>query len=524
MFASRKIKEEILLNVNGDAFLNGDIVFKRKFSVNPCKTLRMPLMKMDFFRDWINEEGGDPYPFSSFGENTPFESISGCRYTVFADSAKACAQRIIGQHFPFASYEVTVDSMDDGAETGFSFIYGEKVLRIFLKASKNGGLLAVAEKYDGEKAVDAVSESVEATFVKGMRFSVTCCGSVFSAYLNCDKKPIYIFSYTDSDVSYADENVFTKTSAALYTSVKNGASVTVSEVSGYLEAGECQADIRSIRCEDGTPYVTDGRVFFTLTVREKCGGYQAVVSLNPSFCDFRMEGAIFFDYGDNVWYPDIASSVIYDRRTKEWYVWAVSFTHDHMLICGKTKSDLRYGINLVSVKKTEPAENKDLPENEADELFCGKFGDEDPDFLYDEKSGKWYLAVCRTVNCGDRNRYRYFLFESDNPFSGYRFKDKTVSGSDTGGSFVRICGKLYFVCGSDGSLRANYHAYPIDDFSNFTKLKFDYDDGGFRGWGTIVPLEFGRRTKLLWLTFDRHNFDSENRWSYGNLYAFEAFV
>ena len=50
---------------------------------------------------------------------------------------------------------------------------------------------------------------------------------------------------------------------------------------------------------------------------------------------------------------------------------------------------------------------------------------------------------------------------------------------------------------------------------------FDYPDGGFRGWGTLIPVTMGTRTRYFWLTFDRHN-ASAFRWSYGNLYCFEA--
>ena len=53
------------------------------------------------------------------------------------------------------------------------------------------------------------------------------------------------------------------------------------------------------------------------------------------------------------------------------------------------------------------------------------------------------------------------------------------------------------------------------------EAKFDFDDGGFRGWGTIIPVELGSRMRYFWLTFDRHNGSSYN-WSYGNLYCYEA--
>ena len=50
---------------------------------------------------------------------------------------------------------------------------------------------------------------------------------------------------------------------------------------------------------------------------------------------------------------------------------------------------------------------------------------------------------------------------------------------------------------------------------------FDFPDGGFRGWGTIIPVRLGNRTRYFWLTFDRH-LASDYKWSYGNLYCFES--
>jgi len=34
-----------------------------------------------------------------------------------------------------------------------------------------------------------------------------------------------------------------------------------------------------------------------------------------------MEGALFFDLGDGMAANDVASTVIYDRNNKEWYIW-----------------------------------------------------------------------------------------------------------------------------------------------------------------------------------------------------------
>ena len=54
-----------------------------------------------------------------------------------------------------------------------------------------------------------------------------------------------------------------------------------------------------------------------------------------------------------------------------------------------------------------------------------------------------------------------------------------------------------------------------------TTATFDHPDGRFRGWGTVMPLRLGSRTRYFWLTFDRHG-GSDYTWSYGNLYGFEA--
>ena len=84
-------------------------------------------------------------------------------------------------------------------------------------------------------------------------------------------------------------------------------------------------------------------------------------------------------------------------------------------------------------------------------------------------------------------------------------------------------GEYYFVCGTDFNSRANYDIYELGDFSVRHKLQCDYDDGGFRGWGTVFRYPFGSRKKYYWVTFDRHNASGYN-WSYGNIYVYEVDV
>ena len=159
-----------------------------------------------------------------------------------------------------------------------------------------------------------------------------------------------------------------------------------------------------------------------------------------------------------------------------------------------------------------------LPENADHTVFGGKTGDEDPALTYDEKRKKWLLAVCRVSPDG---HYRYYFYESDNPFDGFVYVGDGVPGAETGGSFVRLDGELYFICGNGFGERASYRAYKYGCFDKFERLCCDRDDGGFRGWGSVFKVKQGTRERIYWLTFDRQ-LGSEVNWTYGNLYCFEA--
>ena len=63
--------------------------------------------------------------------------------------------------------------------------------------------------------------------------------------------------------------------------------------------------------------------------------------------------------------------------------------------------------------------------------------------------------------------------------------------------------------------------HPLDKYEAFLKnAKFDFPDGGFRGWGTVIPVKKAGRCEYYWLTFDR-TLGSAYNWSYGNLYCFK---
>ena len=553
------------------------------------------------------------------------------------------------------------------------------------------------EEFVGGRSLGVVRHGTRAFTPGGVLF-VSAHGAFFDVSLGRE------FVCTIQAEGFSDicrRSAFMNAGVSLYVALPAGWRAAVSRAESFLDGGLSHADMKPVRYEDGTPILENGRLFLTLSSRLQAGAYQYVVSWNPSTCELRPEGAIFFDYGDGRWCADVAISLIYHRERREWLFWATAFSHGHILCHGTSAGDPRFGIAALDAtlmeaqkpgsdvsngglpiqtsgaeKDGELAQTKDcacgkvgaarafasdevlsvqagwrgaekdgglartedcacgkagaarasasddvlsaqagwrvaeiadgqtrtedcacgkvgaarafasdevlsvqaggrvaemadgqartedcacgkvgaaqafasddvlsvqvgaarasasddvlsvqaggrgasVAELDDDTLWLAKTGDEDPDFTYDRERGKWYMTICRSVKGAG---YRYFLFESDEPFSGYRHVCHTESGENTGGLMVRIRGRRALVCGSDFKARAEYSVYPMGDFSHFQRLTCDFDDGGFRGWGSLMPVPCGNRTKYVWMTFDRHN-GSDYNWSYGNLYAYEA--
>ncbi len=531
-----------------------EMKFRRRFSINPYKTLRMKLGEMSCYKDWVNDRRGDPYPVITTTEREGaaiFETLPGARYRAENRTDRPLMKaRLLGQHFPYATYEIALDELPEDGRSGLGvqiFASGEEGSDYspadepclgFLAANFGGRMRIIRTLTVGGAAQDEEVIESDIGYEPGMSLIVTSRGLFFDVYLKKGNLPAYICTFEVQEMKHILRyNTFTRSTAALLVSLQPGASAQ-GAAEFFLEGGVSHADMKCMHYENGMPIMKDGKLFMTMSVRLQAGGFQMVVSWNPSTAEMKMEGAFFFDLGDGAWCADIASTVVYNRKTDEWYVWACAFSHGHILCHAVSYADLRYGIHVLDaermpieyLEKTEGEDSLALTSGGSlngrpcvsdDTLFFGKFGDEDPDLVYDEKRGKWLLIFCRNTQDGDDNPYRYYLFESDDPFTGFTFVDRTREGSNTGGSIIRVGGEQYLLCGSGFNQRARYQLHPLSDLSRCTLMKFDYDDGGFRGWGQLIPVPCGRRTRYVWMTFDRHNGSSYN-WSYGNIHVFEA--
>ncbi len=455
------------------------------------KNMKLKMAEMSFFKDFINDTRGNLYPVLSKSKDCS-EKLENNTYTV----VKGYANRFLCRFFPFASYEMTL--IKDSTEAGFCFNFPSGSVSVTVK----GKDVAFS---DGENTVSKPLACSD----KEVTLIISCRPCVLDVYQLISDKAEYIGSFNSEKFKdFNKESVFTKSSVSVLAYGKS----TIKSVCSYLDNGLSTADIRPVKYENGDVLFENGHVYLTATIRLQEEMFQGVFSWIPGTCEFELCGALFYNCGDGYIWGDVAASLLYHRQEKMWYLWVCSFSHNHILAHAKFEGEPRFGVNIIDIQLMTSAD-----ESSSVTDFVGFSGDEDPDFYYDESDGKWKMAICRMFP--EPRQYVYTFFESDNPLDGYKFigHGKREGAMETGGSFVKILGERYFICGNAYDAVSNYRIYGKDGLTN---PSFDYPDGGFRGWGTVIPVKTGTRTKYYHLTFDRHN-ATDYTWSYGNIYCFE---
>ena len=463
--------------------------FNRVFSMSMYKSMRIRLGEMSFQKDFINNTRGDLYPVIQKSEDCR-ESVVGGRFLLQG----GVIERLLCRFFPFASYEVCFEEL--AGDVGFGFCLPDATA--YLTTDGKRICFACGER---RECVDLPEQLRGSTTM-----IVSCRPRAFDVYFRQADRVEY--AHTVYEERFGDSNRYDAFANA-YVHLFAAGKVVVKDVLSYLDNGISIADIRPIKYENGDVMLEQGKMYFTASIRMHEGAFQGVFSWIPGTAEFSMTGAMFYDCGDGYWRNYLAPVIIHHRQKGLWYVFVSSFEHRHVLAYGSFAGDPRFGVNVVDVRLMEEAKAGEISD------FVGFRGDEDPDLMYDAENGRWLLAICRIDPTTDS--YVYVFFESAEPFAGYRYIGKGMSGAETGGSFVKIDGELHFVCGNDFKKTSEYRIY---NKAGMTTASFRYPDGGFRGWGSVIPVTVGSRTRYFWLTFDRHS-GSAYRWSYGNLYCFE---
>lgn len=439
-----------------------------------------------------------------------------------ADSGSGDAIIYMGGVNPYATYEVDIESYTPGdppAEVGLEIArmglrdriqvvarLSEQDGGIFLRLYKNGEI--VRETRYGDKVPDGP-----------FALRVQLQGRTLNIFTTSNGETTYIGHVPPKEhfAGILDPRDINTASDCTFNLVSNLAGrVVVGGARSYLSSGIGQADIRLISNEDLSPYMEDGRLWFTFSCRgiEIEQSAQGILSLDPSVFDVRFEGMIVFDHGDGLLRNDYASHLFYDRNAKEWRAYVCDFggtanregRSGTGLITATSPKDPRKGFSVMKAKRVEP------------EKIDGH--NEDPCIFFDEGAGKWRLLTSAFVHGHITSR----TFESDRWDGKFNIVAPPIETNSTGTSIQRIGAKYYALMGGHGNLRV--HSYPDLKELGELKLKLQphWPKPAGRVWASVVPLPEGYPYRYVLLTMDRPNFPGikVNNWSYGALYFYGA--
>ncbi|MEX2592637.1 MAG: hypothetical protein WD426_07670 [Anditalea sp.] len=281
-----------------------------------------------------------------------------------------------------------------------------------------------------------------------------------------------------------------------------------------------QADLCAITYKNGEPFMDQGRLWFTMTIRGRHYP-QGVFSMNPSVFDVRLEGVIAFDRGDGLLRNELASHIYYDEEADEWRgltvgmsswydpkapwfdpdkeikktIWAIS-----------SEKDPRFGFSIMQAKPVE------LPN-----------ASEDPHIIYDQSVEKWRVLACAWGEGKMEGQFPAALYESDNWDGPYKMIAGPVEVNSTGCLLQKFGSKYYALFG--GADR-KFYVYSYPDLRQLGALNMFRppwnDEEGTRCWPNVIPLPDGYPAPYISLTMDRVVYKGLESHIYGALYLYHG--
>ena len=430
----------------------------------------------------------------------------------------------IGGVNPYATYEIDIDSISPEKETDATII-GMELARLGLR-DRIQIYASVSQQESGiflriYKDTKLVRETSFSNTIPQGKFSLKAqlYGHTLAVFIT-QYGETHLLGYVRPQDHFGDILDFRKQKDAkesTFNLISNLKGQTqISGARSYLSPGMGQADIRVVSYEDLTPYIENGRIWFTFSCRglDTSQSAQGIFSLNPSVFDLQFEGMIVFDHGDSLLRNDYASHLFFDRQAKEWRAWVSDFG-------GSANLDRRSETGLVTAtSKTDPRRGFSVMKatRVTTEQLDGH--NEDPCIFYDKEDNKWKLLTSAFVNNDITSR----TYESDTWNGVFKPVASPIDINSTGTTIQRFGNKYYALMGGHGNLRV--HSFP--DLKQLGELNLSlqphWPKPAGRIWASVVPLPEGYPYRYILLTMDRANFPNvqDRNWSYGALYFYGA--
>lgn len=448
--------------------------------------------------------------------DTPAEVTIANHQLAIQSEAETSTAIWFGGFNAFATYTIDLASCRGKGAVGFEFSDAAKTEQFFITISyEEEKVLDVQQRVikDGRQIAGGsiATKSAAARLLKG-RIILQLLGSGLSLYLQDEALPVVIGQSDFSQhIDLRQKKYLYNFQSKLYLYLQEG-EVRVQQVRSILSSGMGLADIRAITYEDGTPYLDQGRLWYTMSVRGRALPHhiQGVFSLDPTTFDLQFTGVILFDRHDGLLRNEVASHLFFDRTDSMWRGLTTGFSafarpdEEKELLAVESKRDPRFGFSVM------------------DATPFGIVGDiEDPHILFDAEVGKWRLLTCE-----NHDGYKAIMLESDHWNRDYQRIAGPVLYNSTGTSIQRIGGKPY--CFS-GSKDREIYIYSYPDLQEAGTLQMDLppwdEQSGTRVWPNVVELPEGYPFRFVALMMDRFNYPGLEgpNWTYGALYLYHGY-
>ena len=441
----------------------------------------------------------------------------------------------VGAVNPFATYDVAIDEFTAPSESSFTEVaidlarlgLRDRVQAVARAGAEAGLFLRIWQEGRQVREIRFSSELPACPFILRAQLS----GRNIALFTEKDGVTAY-HGHTDDSPAHAtagkqhfgDVLDFRRCETArrcTFNLLSDGQGRTViRSARARLSSGMGQADIRAVTYEDLSPFLEDGRLWFTFSMRGIALPHpsQGVFSLDPSVFYLRFEGVIAFDFGDGLLRNAVASHLFYDRSAAEWRAFSSDFggssnregRAESQLFRARSAKDPRRGFSIMHAALISNTQ------------LAGRH--EDPSIFYDAAAGKWRLLTSTFTQINGKGNITASLHESDTWDGAFTTIAPPIGANATGTTLSRIGSKVYALMGGHGNLRA--HAYP--SLAELGEISMDlqphWPKPAGRIWAGIVPLPEGYPHRYVLLTMDRANFPEIKppTWSYGALYLYGA--
>lgn len=455
-------------------------------------------------------------PYCTAAPSTTFEN--GTLVLAGYEGQAAEGVLFVGGFFPGVHFSADVNHLSPESAVLMDIAPYDGSFRLRVRAEA-GKPIEFEETLDGQR-LDAKVDNAQVVPSPPFRLSAVVAGPTVLLAVRKNDAVHFLASVALADEPDIRQKRFMGfLKCAVGASLPPGGMAVLGRAATALTAGVGQADFRIVTDGPGCrPYMENGRMFCTFSARAGLKYTKSVASFDPSTFDFKMEGILLTNYGeDDPLLRNDAVNHLFRDADGTWKGvgcgWSTTAhnldpstrTGSGLIVCEAEDNPL-HGIHVVQARQ----------------LSVGTGKSEDPYFTYEADIAKWRLSTSSFTPEG----LRACLWESDAWDGPYSQIAGPVPFTSTGCQIMDFGGSR-FVMTANIQRQLPIYSYPELDYRGELNLDFkpfNQECSNGRIFTAFAEAPSGCPYRYILLTMDRENFPEmpKPNWTYGGMYFYGA--